>query len=69
MEFFNETWQEWSFGQAGKTCYVVFEIRHQGAELLSAEDEKIGVLAFLRAYGNLGPKEVVKGHTKLVQVS
>ena len=33
------------FGTSPKDCQADFVIRHQGAELLSAEGEKMGVLA------------------------
>ena len=41
----DETWQEWSFGQAGEIDTSAFPFGHQGAELLSAKGEKMGVLA------------------------
>ena len=43
----DETWQKSSFGQSGETDTAGFLIRHQGVELLSVKDEKMGVLAFL----------------------
>ena len=47
-----------------------FGIGHQGAELFSAEGEKMGVLAVFGGFqGYLGPIKVDKVPTKHVQVS
>ncbi len=46
LEFWDETCREWTLDiYAGSLC-VIFGFGHQGAELLSAKGEKMGVLAF-----------------------
>ena len=44
LDFFDETWWEWSMGQAGRNGFDHFGFHHQGAGLLSAEGRKMGVL-------------------------
>ena len=50
LEFFNETWQKWSLGQAGRIDFVVFGFRHQGGELFSAQGRKMGILGVFEEF-------------------
>ena len=53
LEYLDETWREWSFGQAARNHVDDFGFGHQGAELLSAKGEKIGVLAIFGGFSSL----------------
>ena len=56
LEYLDETWREWSFGQAARNLFVGFGFGHQGAEQLGAEGEKMGVLAVFEGFkGYKGP--------------
>ena len=56
LEYLDETWREWSFGQAARNHVVVFGFGHQGAELLSAKGEKMGILAIFGGFKSIkGP--------------
>ena len=47
LEFWDETCRKWTLGIYAGVLYVFLEFGHQGAKLLSAKGEKMGVLAFL----------------------
>ena len=46
LEFWDETCRKWTLDIYAGSLYVFLEFGHQGAELLSAKGEKMGVLAF-----------------------
>ena len=50
LEFWNETWWEWSLGINAGTVYAFVPFRHQGAELFSAKGGKMGVLSIFRVF-------------------
>ena len=50
LEFQDETWEKWSLGTYAGSEYVFLEFGHQGAELLSAKGEKMGVLAIFEGF-------------------
>ena len=50
LEFWNETWWEWSLGINGGTEYAFVPFRHQGAELFSAKGGKMRVLSVFRGF-------------------
>ena len=45
MEFWDETCKKLTLDIYAGSAYVIFGFGHQGAELLSAKGEKMGVLA------------------------
>ena len=50
LEFWNETWWEWSLGINAGTEYAFVPFRHQGAELFSAKGGKMRVLSIFRGF-------------------
>ena len=50
MEFLDETRREWTLGQAAQNDIARFGFGHQGAELLSAKDGKMGVLVIFERF-------------------
>ena len=50
LEFWNETWWEWSLGINAGTEYAFVPFRHQGAELFSAKGRKMRVLSIFRGF-------------------
>ena len=52
LEFWDETCREWTLDiYAGSLC-LIFGFGHQGAELLSAKGEKMGVLAIFGGFSS-----------------
>ena len=45
LEFWDETCRKWTLDIYAGNCCVIFGFGHQGAELLTAKGEKMGVLA------------------------
>ena len=50
LEFWNETWWEWSLGINAGTEYALVTFRHQGAELFSGKGGKMRVLSVFRGF-------------------
>ena len=50
LEFWNETWWEWSLGINAGTEYAFVPFCHQGAELFCAKGGKMRVLGVFRVF-------------------
>ena len=52
LEFWDETCREWTLDIYAGNCCVIFGFGHQGAELLTAKGEKMGVLAIFGGFSS-----------------
>ena len=48
----DETWYEWSLGQARRRVKAAFLIGHQGAAQFAVKGENLGVFANMKDYDN-----------------
>ena len=52
LEFWDETCREWTLDIFAGSVYSFLKFGHQGAELLSAKGEKMGVLAIFGGFSS-----------------